>query len=88
MARVLDVLNAALRAVYDADSMGGAKASTGEPRYGGEEVDLDRGLPEGVVPGEVAWTADRGNWMWDGVLAVLEARGVDTEKPVAADAEF
>lgn len=53
--------------------------STGTARYNGDEVESVRW---GWVLSKVTWTTDRGNWMWDGVLAMLRAMGVDTNSPL------
>lgn len=75
---VLEILNVALGAIYDLEDGG---ESTGIPSYRGKEVDVERGL-RGMAPVAVTWTTDRGNWMWDGVVATLRAMGVDPGKPV------
>lgn len=82
MKKTLEILNAALRAVYDADSVdNGGGESTGTPRCGRRDVDVDAGLC-GLIPSDVTWTQDRGRYMWDGVLVTLALHGVDTWKPV------
>lgn len=83
----LEILSAALRAVYDAE-MADDSEPTGVPMYRGLATDPDLPLLPGAVPSGITWTADRGNWMWDGVLAALRAQGVDTGKAVTdADAD-
>lgn len=79
----LEILSAALRAVYDAE-MADDSEPTGVPMYRGLAIDPDLPLLPGTVPSEITWTADRGNWMWDGVLVALRAQGVDTGKAVTA----
>lgn len=35
-----------------------------------------------MVPRRVIWSADRGNWMWDGALHVLRAMYIDPDAPL------
>lgn len=75
------ILGAVLTAVCKADDGGECQEPTGIPFRNGEPIDLDCGL-ESLAPAEITWSTDRGNWMWDGVLATLRAMGVDTSKPI------
>jgi hypothetical protein len=77
MNTTIDTLNRALQAIIDADLDG--SASTGYPRYRRNDIES---VEAGMVPQEVEWTADRGNWMWDGVLVTLRALGVDPGAPL------
>jgi hypothetical protein len=69
---------AAIRAIIAADKAI-PNQPTGWPSYKGEDIDSVRW---GMVLEQIVWSSDRGNWMWDGVLATLRALGVDTGKPL------
>ena len=78
----LQIADAALLAVYRADEHHGAP--TGVPSCDGTNLAPAARLQSlaGCIPANVVWTADRGNWMWDGALAVMEAIGIDVTQPL------
>lgn len=51
----------------------------GSPSYQGRDI---QGVKAGMIPRDIVWSGDRGNWMWDGALHVLRAMGVDTKAPL------
>ena len=72
----LFVVNQALQAIM-ADEMPGVP--TGGPSYEGRDIEA---IEVGMVPRRVIWSADRGNWMWDGALHVLRAMYIDPDAPL------
>ncbi len=81
MKTVLRAMNAALQAVA-------LMEGTGVPVANGEKIDPELGLAAGVSPKAIAWTEDRGNWTWDGVLETFRVLGVDCAKPISETARF
>lgn len=78
---ILVALDAALRAVVDADE-GECTEPTGLPTYEGEMLDLDGLTAKGRVPAKIGWTTDRGRWMWDGALAVARGLGLNVNAKI------
>lgn len=71
---VPSLATAALKAIIEADKAV-PNSPTGWPSYKGNDIDA---VKWGMVLQDIIWSSDRGNWMWDGVLATLRALGVDT----------
>lgn len=69
---------AAMRSIIAADKVTTGQPA-GQPTYKGEGIDAARW---GMVPQDIIWSTDRGNWMWDGVMVALRALGVDTSAPL------
>jgi hypothetical protein len=59
----------------------------GYPSYnepGGGICDIEN-ISADMIPRQIIWSADRGNWMWDGVLQLLRAMGVDPAAPLGEE---
>ena len=69
---------AAIKAIIAADATIPG-SPTGFPSHKGQDVESVRW---GMTLEQIIWSADRGNWMWDGVLATLRALGIDTSVPL------
>lgn len=52
----------------------------GIPTYRGQPIDT---IEPGMIPSEIRWTTDRGNWLWEGALIALSGQGFDPAVPIA-----
>lgn len=79
MSKIITIvtLDRALRAIVADDTVPGKP--TGGPWYGGRQIEH---VQAGMVPREITWDSDRGNWAWDGVCHMLEAMHVDPRMPL------
>ena len=69
---------AVFRAVYNStEEMGAATYQSRELTAVSAEEDL-----AGVIPDQIFWSTDRGNWTWDGARLALKEMGIDTSAAI------